>query len=172
MTAPVQKSSARSRMARIGSGLAPAIMASLMLAACGTPATAPSPASKPPVPSAGETAKTGSSPDGSPGLMKLGASSDGQTITVAVGRTVLVSLGTTDWTFAQVSDPAVVRQSPQAVVPGPLSCRSMADCGSVSVRLSALAAGKVHVRATRSKCGELRLCTGKEGSFTLTVVVR
>jgi hypothetical protein len=48
----------------------------------------------------------------------------------------------------------------------------MADCGSVSVRLSALATGKVHVRATRSKCGELRLCTGKERSYTLTVVVR
>jgi hypothetical protein len=104
--------------------------------------------------------------------MKLGASSDGQTITVAVGRTILVSLNTTDWTFVQISNPAIVRQFPQAVVPGPVSCRSMADCGSVSVRLSALATGKVHVRATRSKCGELRLCTGKERSYTLTVVVR
>jgi hypothetical protein len=105
------------------------------------------------------------------GVLNVGDDSNGQTITVHLGQEIVVTLNTTDWMFEHNSAPSVIRQAPEVVTNGPITCRSQASCGSVSVHLMAQSQGEAVVRATREKCGELRRCTDGEGLFSLSINV-
>jgi hypothetical protein len=65
----------------------------------------------------------------------------------------------------------VIHWQPQAVASSSGACTVINQCGSVSIAGVAMQAGRTTVRATREKCGELRLCDSTTGSYTLTVVV-
>lgn len=102
----------------------------------------------------------------------LGAAANGQTVNVTVGAHVTVEVPTTNWTFLPSRNPHVLRQSPEVVRNGPVTCRSLGDCGSVTLTVRAIATGRATVRASREKCGELIRCTGAHGRFAVTVLVR
>lgn len=83
-----------------------------------------------------------------------------------------MTLKTTDWTFAALSaDSPLHAVGGQVVKQGPQSCRTFADCGSVSMVVALDAAGAGHVIATRKRCGELRYCDRSASRFELLVTV-
>jgi hypothetical protein len=97
--------------------------------------------------------------------------SDGRVLTMAVGQVVIVRLDSTNWTFLRPSGGRAVEQRDEAVTEGPLSCRVIDDCGSVTALVVAAAPGVGVVRATREKCGELVFCDAQAGRFRLIVRV-
>ncbi|HSS60190.1 MAG TPA: hypothetical protein VLK30_01895 [Candidatus Limnocylindrales bacterium] len=98
---------------------------------------------------------------------------NGLTLKVRAGDTVRVTLGSTTWTIAGSSDPAVLEQeSAQVVSPAPTGqCVAGEGCGTTSAVFRALKHGVATIDASRVSCGEARLCAGAEGSYQVTVQV-
>ncbi|HYW25553.1 MAG TPA: hypothetical protein VE953_15395 [Terriglobales bacterium] len=95
---------------------------------------------------------------------------NGRTVTVGPGGELVVTLGSTYWTFQGSSNPAVLRQVGQPVA-SPGSCPPGVGCGQVSATFIAGQAGRADVTASRSSCGEALSCTGGAGSYRVSVVV-
>lgn len=105
-------------------------------------------------------------------LVILSNSDNGKVIDTAVNESIVVRLDTIDWTFGTNTNSDIIRQSPQKVTQGSVSCRAQADCGNVSIHATAIAKGRITMQATRQKCGELMLCMGNSGVFNVTLNVQ
>ncbi len=106
-------------------------------------------------------------------IFMIGDSANGTTVTVSVGDRLQVSLASTYWSFDPVSNPGVLGlQAPPQTVPCPTRTIPGSGCGTVTVTYAATASGTSVVAAHRESCGEALRCTGSEGTFTVTVVVR
>lgn len=115
-------------------------------------------------------AVAGSSSHAQP-VASFGTADKDRTVTIHQGQPVRVTLDTTNWRFDPTADSSVIRWQPQAVASGSGGCTVINQCGSVSIAGVAIGAGQATVRATREKCGELRLCDASAGTYTLTIVV-
>jgi len=112
-------------------------------------------------------------PNGS-GVRTLDDSANGTTVTISPGERFQVTLASTYWTFDPPSNATVlVPQGGQQTSPGS-SCPPYpgSGCGTATQVYTAEARGTAVVSAHRTSCGEALRCTGSQGSFTLTVVVR
>jgi hypothetical protein len=101
----------------------------------------------------------------------VGGGSNRRVVPVAVGQVLIVRLDSTNWTFLRPSGGGVVEQRREVVTEGPLACRVIGDCGSVTVRVVASSPGVAVIRATRQKCGELVYCDAHADSFRLLIRV-
>jgi hypothetical protein len=98
---------------------------------------------------------------------------DGRAVTVAVGSQLTVSLASTYWRIAPPVPDGLLRGSPVLVHPA-TGGRTVPGSGQGTVveTFRALAPGTATVTATRRSCGEAMRCTGGQGDYRLTVVVR
>jgi hypothetical protein len=98
---------------------------------------------------------------------------NGRTVTVAVGRALVVSLANTYWRFQAAADPGVLRADgdQQVVASPPGACIPGGGCGTVSRRYVAVGSGTTTVTATRTTCGEALQCTPDQATYTLHVTV-
>ena len=97
----------------------------------------------------------------------------GTTVTLRIGDHLRVVLANTYWTLQPSSDPAVLRSDGGPVVKPRMSgCVPGAGCGTASETFTATAKGKALVRASRISCGEALRCTGGQGVYKVSVVVR
>jgi hypothetical protein len=116
------------------------------------------------------------SPTPSPagGTLTLSDQANGTTITVHPGDEVQVMLASTYWIIGSPSNQTVlVPQGPEQTSRG-TSCPPIpgTGCGTASRTFLAQAAGTSLLSADRAACGEARPCTGTQGSWQATVVVR
>lgn len=125
----------------------------------------------------GSPAGRSTSPSSAARPMVLHASeaSDGKTITLHQGDTLLLQLHSTYWKVSppvgnvlhQIGKPSYGSKSVEArdCVPG-------AGCGMLEVKFQAEHAGRAEVHASRTTCGEALRCSPSSGSYRLTVVVQ
>jgi len=97
-------------------------------------------------------------------------------IRIARGTVVTVVLHSTYWRFGPAPGPRVLAQlSAPRVSPRPVragGCVPGQGCGTVTVGYRAIGAGTALVRASRVSCGEALRCTGGNGLFSVTLIVR
>jgi hypothetical protein len=97
----------------------------------------------------------------------------GTTMTLHVGDRLKVVLASTYWTIHKSSTPAVLRtDGKQITTPALKGCVPGAGCGTATRTFTAVARGTTTVSASRTICGEVLLCTGGNGKFSVIVVVR
>jgi hypothetical protein len=123
-------------------------------------------ASADPAPAASGTTPTGA--------LELTETAKGQTLTVAVGASIKVTLHSTYWTIAQGSPAGVLAlvAPPVYSAAGTVSCIPGTGCGTVTATFRALSAGRATITATRTSCGEAIACVGGSGTFDVTVIVQ
>jgi len=100
---------------------------------------------------------------------------DGQTVTLAVGDQLEVTLHSTYWGFGTPGTELHMTGQHSTVVPvgtGPGHCVAGEGCGTETRVFTAASAGTTAVTATRTACGEAMRCTGANGTYRLTVIVR
>ena len=100
----------------------------------------------------------------------VGDGDNGRTVTVTQGQLLVVTLGSTYWTFQGSSDSGVLRQvgTPSASAG---SCPPGVGCGRATDTYQAVGRGQATVTASRTSCGEALSCTGGAGSYRIAVVV-
>jgi hypothetical protein len=100
---------------------------------------------------------------------------NGRSVPVNAGTRVTVRLASTYWQFAPTPVGAL-RQDGTVVVrsvpPGSGRCVPGGGCGTVSLAFHAAHAGRATIVATRRSCGEAMACTGRQGRYAVTIVVR
>ena len=97
----------------------------------------------------------------------------GTTVTLHVGDRLKVVLASTYWTIHPASKPAVLQtDGKQVTTPRPKGCVPGGGCGTASRMFTAVAKGTTTVSASRTSCGEALPCTGGNGKFSVTVVVK
>ncbi|HEY0805501.1 MAG TPA: hypothetical protein VGD84_10560 [Pseudonocardiaceae bacterium] len=102
---------------------------------------------------------------------------NGRTITVAVGDQLKITLHSTYWHFGAAPSGTALRPAGQPATEGTPAgpnnhCVPGEGCGTVTAGFDATTPGTAVVTATRTSCGEAMACTGRSGSYRLTVVVR
>jgi hypothetical protein len=97
----------------------------------------------------------------------------GMTITSAVGDQIIVSLGSTYWTFQAVSDPSVLEQVGTTMTTPSAHCTPGGGCGTTRAVFDAIGAGQAMINASRTTCGEALGCGPGQGQgiCTITIVV-
>ena len=100
-------------------------------------------------------------------------SDNGRSIAAAVGDLLVVTLHSTYWQFAEPAGGAILRATgPVSIAPTRRTrCVPGQGCGTVTESFRAMSAGRVVITAKRTSCGEARACTGKSGSYQVSVVV-
>jgi hypothetical protein len=118
------------------------------------------------------TPSTSSAPP--PGPLAASETSNGTTMTLAVGQKLIVTLHSTYWQFGSPSNVAIVTPQGQAVAavcsappPYPGS-----GCGTVTQGYHGVRAGTAVLNASRNSCGEALACRPDQSSWQLTVLVR
>ena len=97
----------------------------------------------------------------------------GTTVTLHVGDRLKVALASTYWTIRDSAKPSVLRADGRQVTTSTANgCVPGAGCGTASRTFSAVGKGTATVNASRTTCGEALLCTGGNGKFSVTVVVK
>jgi hypothetical protein len=97
----------------------------------------------------------------------------GTTVTLRVGDRLKVALASTYWTIQDSAKPSVLRADGRQVTTATAKgCVTGAGCGTASRTFSAVGKGTTTVSASRTTCGEALLCTGGNGKFSVTVVVK
>jgi hypothetical protein len=99
---------------------------------------------------------------------------NGTTVSVRVGDSVRVILGSSYWKVGGSSAPSVLRQDGHAVLlPRPRNCPELPGLGCTPIRVvfTAVARGTAVIKASRSSCGEALRCVGRSTRYKLTVVV-
>lgn len=136
-----------------------------------------SPSSVPPstimtAPSAGTTiAPTSTTTPASQTTRTVTDADNGQTISIAVGSTLIVQLAADNWTVGPSSDPTVL---PMQGTPKQqhTSCFPGGTCGTTTATFRADKAGQAQVSASRIYCGEAIRCNpSAPGSWSITVQV-
>ncbi|WP_034091529.1 hypothetical protein [Streptacidiphilus albus] len=107
----------------------------------------------------------------SPGTVRLGDGANGSTVRVALGATVVLTLGSTYWSAPQSSVPGILSSTAAPSVSADHACMAGMGCGTVQSDLRATAPGTTRLSATRVSCGEARPCPPDQRRFTITVVV-
>jgi hypothetical protein len=100
---------------------------------------------------------------------------NGRTVVVAVGQRLVVELHSTYWSLDRPAPASVlwpdgpvgVRASPPGV-----GCVPGGGCGTVSQAFLAVGPGTATIIAGRTSCGEAMGCTGDQGRYALTVIVK
>lgn len=108
------------------------------------------------------------------GSVTLDEKDNGHTVRVSPGATIDVVLHSTYWTFAALAGTDVLRPSraPSVAASPPGSgCVPGGGCGTVTAAFTAVGAGVVDIRATRTSCGEALRCSPDQASFAVTIVV-
>ena len=156
----------------ISSGAAVLLAGAALLSGC---------SSSPSAPSAGSTAVT-SSPGSSTSHRSLPSTTvllfdrdNGRTLSVSAGTRVSVRLANTYWQFAHGSDRALRQDGAVAVralPPGSRQCVPGEGCGTLVAAFEAVRPGRQAITATRTTCGEAMRCTGGQGHYNVTVIVR
>jgi len=132
----------------------------LALAACGKTT-----ATHPPSPGATHTAGATSS-------VTLATDADsGRSFDLHVGDLLTVVLGSTYWIVQAPGAPSILAVAAAPTASPSPGCVPGSGCGSVTTEFVATGAGTTTVAASRTSCGEARLCTGSEGRFGITVTV-
>ena len=106
----------------------------------------------------------------------ISENNNGKIVTVAKGSHFTVTLHSTYWTI----NPVVghnVSQVGRSVVKGSFengthACVPGQGCGTVTATYVANQAGLVHLRATRTTCGEALLCSKSQSHWMVVVRVR
>ena len=132
----------------------------VLLAACSAESAAiPSGSSPAPVPT--------------PSNLQVSESSNGQSLTVAVGSEVTIRLANTYWQIQPSSDSGVLVlvSGPTASGAAASACLPGMGCGMVTATFRALTPGQATITASRTTCGEALLCTGSAGAYEVNVVV-
>jgi hypothetical protein len=97
----------------------------------------------------------------------------GRTVTLHVGDRLKVVLASTYWTIHKSPKPSVLRtDGEQMTTPALKGCVPGAGCGTATRTFTAGARGTTTVSASRTSCGEVLLCTGGNGKFSVAVVVK
>jgi hypothetical protein len=97
----------------------------------------------------------------------------GTTVPLHVGDHLKVILASTYWTIQPASNRAVLRSDGRPVTKGKLQgCVPGAGCGTTTETFTAVKDGKATVSASRTTCGEALLCTGGNGEYKVSVVVK
>ena len=97
----------------------------------------------------------------------------GTTVTLHVGDRLKVVLHSTYWTIHKSPRPAVVRtDGEQVTTPASKGCVPGGGCGTATRTFTIVGKGTTTVSASRTTCGEALRCTGGNGKFSVTVVVR
>jgi hypothetical protein len=143
------------------------MLAVAVLAACGAAGAVPGGALL-----ASAAAAPASAPAAAHHSVTVRDAANGTTVKIRVGTRLTVRLGSTYWTFQGSSNPAVLRQAGNPKVTPSGGCVPGAGCGTATARFLARHAGTATVRASRTACGEALKCTGGQGSYSVTVVVR
>ena len=142
--------------------------AALVLGACTAATSTPTPSA-----SAAPTASASTSRGGH--QLAAGTADNGHTVRLAVGDTLVVTLTSTYWQFRTTAPPSVLHLVSSQITPATTQngnrCVPGQGCGTNIATFLAATAGQATVAAARTTCGEAMLCTGGQGSFTLTVVV-
>ena len=107
--------------------------------------------------------------------LAAGTADNGHTVTLAVGDTLVVTLSSTYWQFRAAAPASVLHLVSSQITPEATQngarCVPGQGCGTNTATFLAAASGQATVSAARTSCGEAMLCTGGQGTFTLTVVV-
>jgi hypothetical protein len=140
--------------------------AGLALAACGTA-----------TPAGGQVgpAITTVGPPPAPHTVSASDADNGHTITLAVGDQLQVVLHSTYWGFTPPGAQLRMTGQHTTAIPvgtGPGHCVIGEGCGTVTADYTATSAGTTDVTASRKSCGEAMACTGADGGYRLTVIVR
>ena len=141
------------------------IAAAILLAGCGLgPTTALSPSANPAV--AVTPHASGHR------TLVLGDADNGRSVPLRAGDHLQVVLSSTYWRVDGSSDTTVLRPTAQpSVSPQVRGCVPGAGCGTVTALFDAVGPGRASVSAERTGCGEAMSCTGRQGSYSVTVVV-
>ena len=98
---------------------------------------------------------------------------EGTTVTLHVGDRLKAVLHSTYWTIHKSPRPAVVRtDGEQVTTPASKGCVPGGGCGTATRTFTIVGKGTTTVSASRTTCGEALRCTGGNGKFSVTVVVR
>ena len=121
-------------------------------------------------------ASSSAAPSGAAGRVVVDERDNHKVVRVSRGSVVTVVLHSTYWRFGPAPGPHVLQQlSAPHVSPRPPhagGCVPGQGCGTVTVVYRAAAAGTAFIRASRVSCGEALRCTGGNGLFSVTVIVR
>jgi hypothetical protein len=129
---------------------------------------------------AGCSAESAAIPSGSspasvatPSNLQVSESSNGQSLTVAVGSEVTIRLANTYWQIQPSSDSGVLVlvSGPTASGAAASACLPGMGCGMVTATFRALTPGQATITASRTTCGEALLCTGSAGAYEVTILV-
>jgi len=104
-----------------------------------------------------------------PVAVTLDEHDNGQTVHVAVGADVTVTLHSTYWTFSPVPAGVLKTVGAPATVGG--ACAPGEGCGTVTVRFTAVGKGTAALAAGRTTCGEALACGPGQGTYRVTVDV-
>lgn len=97
---------------------------------------------------------------------------NGKTITLRTNDKLTLSLPSTYWTIAKPSNTHVIELAGNQVTTPSRDCVPGGGCGTAVAHFTAVSVGSAHITASRTTCGEALACTGNQGSFSLTVVVK
>jgi hypothetical protein len=120
---------------------------------------------------ASQTTATTSPATTSPTTLHLDEHANHTAVSVTIGSTLVLTLGSTYWSGFTSSAPGVLATvaSPQ-VSPGH-TCPPGGGCGTVQVVLHAAAPGTAQLTAGRTSCGEARACAPDQRTYTVNVTV-
>ena len=111
---------------------------------------------------------------GRPVVIVVRNGADGKSIAASVGDRLELILSSSYWHVIGSSAPGVLRQDgPPVLLSRPRTCPGIPGRGCIPVRTDFIArtTGQAAITATRSTCGEARLCRPGQRRFTVTVVV-
>ncbi|MEY9967234.1 ABC-type phosphate transport system substrate-binding protein [Streptacidiphilus sp. MAP12-16] len=106
-----------------------------------------------------------------PATLHLDEHANRTAVSVPVGSTVVLTLGSTYWSGFASSAPGVLAASGSPQVSPGHTCPPGGGCGTVQVVLHAAAAGTAKLSAARTSCGEARACAPDQRSYTVDVTV-
>ena len=109
-----------------------------------------------------------------PTTVSVNDTSNGTTVDARVGDTVAVTLHSTYWSLGPPTGGALVQESGPSPSPGGTGCPHIpgTGCGTVTATYRADAQGTSTLTAHRTSCGEALRCSGRQGEWTVQVVVR
>ncbi|MCH0557411.1 hypothetical protein [Streptomyces sp. MUM 16J] len=153
----------------------------LALSGCGThtqPVSAQSTLSSTSGPASTSAPATASASASAPGTTRavgttltLDEHANRTTVHVARGSTVSLVLHSTLWPALKDSAPALLQPLGKPAVTHDASCVTGGGCGTQTTRYLAHKPGTVVLSDHRTSCGEAKLCTPAQASFTVTVVI-
>lgn len=107
----------------------------------------------------------------SPAAIRLGDAADHTTVSVPLGATVILTLGSTYWSAPVSSVPGVLSSTASASASADHGCMAGMGCGTLQDVLRAADPGTTQLSSSRVSCGEAMSCPPDRRRFTVTVIV-